>query len=73
MKKKLAGGSEEKRPGRPLPRAVATAWVAPPPCARRPRPAEAVPREDKVAPKLISPLLRFSLSRSLCFAHETKP
>ena len=33
-KQKMAGGSEQKLPSRPLPRAVATARVAPPPRAR---------------------------------------
>ena len=51
-KKKMVGGSEQKRPSRPLPRAVATARVAPPPRARssvHPEPARARIRSPRVS------------------------
>ena len=65
-KNKMAGGSEQKRPGRPLPRAVATARVAPPPRARRsvqPEPSRARIRSPRALSR--SSLGFPSLSRSV--------
>ena len=73
-KNKMAGGSEQKRLGRPLPRAVATRTVAPRSCAPSVDP-RARSRMDKGAPKLLDPRPRFplSLARSLLRERHRMP